>query len=140
MSEPRVMILRAPGTNCDEEAAFAFEKAGAKCQPVHVRALCESPGLLQESAILVLPGGFSYGDDLGSGTVIANELMRYLAEPLARFVERGGLALGICNGFQILVKTGLLPGLSYAPKTADELPGATLTFNECQHFEDRWIH
>lgn len=140
MSAPRVLILRAPGTNCDEETAFAFEKAGAQCSLVHIRALRQSPALLLEHAILALPGGFSYGDDLGSGTVIANELMRHLAEPLARFVERGGLALGICNGFQILVKTGLLPGLAYAPKNPGELPGATLTFNDSQRFEDRWTH
>ena len=140
MTAPRVLILRAPGTNCDEETAFAFEKAGGVCSRVHVRALCQTPSMLQENAILALPGGFSYGDDLGSGTVIANELMRYLADPLKRFVERGGLALGICNGFQILVKTGLLPGLSYAPKSADEAPGATLAFNDSQRFEDRWVH
>lgn len=140
MPTPRVLILRAPGTNCDEETAFAFQKAGATCSLVHVRALCASPTLLNEHAILALPGGFSYGDDLGSGTVIANELMQRLAEPLAQFVERGGLALGICNGFQILVKTGLLPGLSYAPKTPGEVPAATLTFNDSQRFEDRWIY
>jgi phosphoribosylformylglycinamidine synthase len=140
MSAPRVLILRAPGTNCDEETAFAFERAGGQCTPIHIRALCQSPGVLQECRILALPGGFSYGDDLGSGTVIANELMQHLADPLKRFIERGGLALGICNGFQILVKTGLLPGLSYAPKNPGDLPGATLTFNDSQHFEDRWIH
>ena len=140
MSQARVLILRAPGTNCDEETAFAFERAGGRCSLVHVRALCQSPGLLSEHAILALPGGFSYGDDLGSGTVIANELMQHLADPLKRFVERGGLALGICNGFQILVKTGLLPGLSYAPKTPGEAPGATLTFNDSQRFEDRWVN
>ncbi|HLX62738.1 MAG TPA: phosphoribosylformylglycinamidine synthase I [Planctomycetota bacterium] len=166
MSAPRVLILRAPGTNCDEETAFAFEKAGGQCLLVHIRALRASPAMLMEHAILALPGGFSYGDDLGSGTVIGNELMQHLAEPLQRFVERGGLALGICNGFQILVKTGLLPGLSYLnaeggrreeggektnensapsaplppPSSLLPLPAATLTFNESQHFEDRWIH
>src|SRR6185369_14386435 len=135
----RVLILRAPGTNCDAETAFAFEKAGAQTNLVHVRALCDSPNLLQEHAILALPGGFSYGDDLGSGTVLGNELVQKLSEPLRRFVERGGLVIGICNGFQILVKTGLLPGKSFAPKNADEAPGATLTFNDSQRFEDRWI-
>lgn len=133
------MILRAPGTNCDVETGFAFERAGAKARECHVRALCEKPALLNECAILALPGGFSYGDDLGSGTVLANELAQTLAEPLRRFVERGGLVLGICNGFQILIKTGLLPGKSYAPRSAAEAPGATLTFNDSQHFEDRWI-
>ena len=139
MPIPRVMILRAPGTNCDLETAFAFERAGAQAVECYVRALCEQPALLNECAILALPGGFSYGDDLGSGTVLANELTQTLAEPLKRFVERGGLVLGICNGFQILVKTGLLPGLSYVPRQESEAPAATLTFNDSQHFEDRWI-
>jgi phosphoribosylformylglycinamidine synthase len=133
------LILRAPGTNCDLETAFAFERAGAQANLCHVRALCEKPQTLQEHAILALPGGFSYGDDLGSGTVLANEMEQTLAEPLQKFVERGGLVLGICNGFQILVKTGLLPGRSYAPKSDSEAPGATLTFNDSQRFEDRWV-
>ncbi|HEY3323105.1 MAG TPA: phosphoribosylformylglycinamidine synthase I [Planctomycetota bacterium] len=139
MSAARVLILRAPGTNCDLETAFAFEKAGGRTRSLHVRELCAKPALLHEHSILALPGGFSYGDDLGSGTVIANELTQTLAEPLQRFVERGGLVLGICNGFQILVKTGLLPGPSYAPRESRELPAATLTFNDSQRFEDRWV-
>ena len=137
MSVARVLILRAPGTNCDEETAFAFRQAGAAVTAIHIRALCQSPRELQEHAILALPGGFSYGDDLGSGTVLANELTQTLVEPVARFIERGGLILGICNGFQILVKTGLLPGVSYRKNS--ETPGATLTFNDSQRFEDRWV-
>jgi phosphoribosylformylglycinamidine synthase len=139
MASARVLILRAPGTNCDEETAFAFEKAGASVQALHVRALCETPAKLGEYGVLALPGGFSYGDDLGSGTVLANELTRTLAEPLKRFVEKGGLILGICNGFQILIKTGMLPGHSFAPQTDGEAPAATLTFNDSQRFEDRWV-
>ena len=139
MPSARVLILRAPGTNCDVETSFAFQKAGASVNAIHVRALCQSPALFQEHSILALPGGFSYGDDLGSGTVLGNELVQTLSEPLHRFVERGGLVIGICNGFQILVKTGLLPGSSYAPKNDAELPGATLTFNDSLRFEDRWV-
>jgi len=135
----KVLILRAPGTNCDVETGFAFEKAGATVHAIHVRALCEKPALLQEHGVLALPGGFSYGDDLGSGTVLGNELVQVLADPLKRFVERGGLVLGICNGFQILVKTGLLPGSSYLPKEPGQPQSATLTFNDSQHFEDRWV-
>jgi len=138
MKQPSALLLRTAGTNCDEEARFAFEQAGAQVESVHVRALCANPKLLEKHALLILPGGFSYGDDLGSGVVLANEIVQKLAEPFARFVERGGLALGICNGFQVLVKTGLLPGPSYRQKSAGELT-ATLTFNESQHFEDRWI-
>ena len=140
MRSPKVLLLRAPGTNCDSETAFAFTQAGATVNPVHVRALCEAPDLLQQHAILALPGGFSYGDDLGSGTVLANELVQMLSEPLQRFVESGGLVLGICNGFQVLVKTGLLPGRSFVPTSERKLPGATLTFNDSNRFEDRWVH
>lgn len=136
MAGPNVLLIRTAGTNCDEEAAFAFTKAGAAVHPVHVRTLAAKPATLAEHAILVLPGGFSYGDDLGSGVVLANELVQRLQEPLARFVERGGLAIGICNGFQVLVKTGLLPGPSY--RKDGEL-AATLTFNDSQRFEDRWV-
>ena len=134
MAQPSVLLLRTAGTNCDEEARFAFEKAGARVAPVHVRALCENPGKLDEHAILALPGGFSYGDDLGSGVVLANEIVQQLMEPFQRFVERGGLVIGICNGFQVLVKTGLLPGCP----NQHTLP-ATLTFNDSQRFEDRWV-
>lgn len=138
MSAVRVLILRSPGTNCDVETGFAFEQAGATAEALHVRALCEAPQRLQEFSILALPGGFSYGDDLGSGTVLANELMQRLSDAVRRFVEKGGLAIGICNGFQVLVKTGLLPGLSYVQKD-NGLPASTLTFNDSQRFEDRWV-
>jgi phosphoribosylformylglycinamidine synthase len=134
MANARVLILRAPGTNCDQETAFAFQQAGAQTALMHVKALCQSPAKLQEFSILAFPGGFSYGDDLGSGVVLANELTQTLFEPFKRFVERGGLVVGICNGFQVLVKTGFLP-----PKSADQAPGATLTFNDSQKFEDRWV-
>jgi phosphoribosylformylglycinamidine synthase I len=139
MASARVLILRAPGTNCDQETSFAFQQAGAQTASLHVKSLCQSPAKLQEFSILALPGGFSYGDDLGSGVVLANELTQTLFEPFKRFVERGGLVLGICNGFQVLVRTGFLPGPTYAPKTAEQAMGATLTFNDSQRFEDRWV-
>lgn len=147
MSKPAVLLLRTAGTNCDVETGFAFETAGAAVRPLHVRALCEKPALLKEQRIFVVPGGFSYGDDLGSGVVLAHELARRLREPLLRFVEDGGLILGICNGFQVLVRAGLLPDLkarAAAPSETtdkDKLPprGATLTFNDSQVFEDRWV-
>ena len=144
MSQPSVLLLRTAGTNCDEETRFAFEQAGAAVEPVHVRALCQKPALLDSHRIIAFPGGFSYGDDLGSGVVHAHELVQRLREPLARFVERGGLAIGICNGFQVLVKTGLLPGPSYL-KNGEGADGpsaglaATLTHNNSQRFEDRWV-
>ncbi|HYF49023.1 MAG TPA: phosphoribosylformylglycinamidine synthase I, partial [Planctomycetota bacterium] len=139
MASARVLILRAPGTNCDQETAFAFQQAGAQTTSLHVKSLCQSPAKLQEFSILAFPGGFSYGDDLGSGVILANEITQTLYEPFKRFIERGGLVLGICNGFQVLVKTGFLPGSSYAPKSPDQPPAATLTFNDSQRFEDRWV-
>jgi len=129
---PRILILRTAGTNCDLETEFAFQQAGGHAERVHVNRLVEQPGLLDSYSVLVLPGGFSYGDDLGAGRVLANELIAKLGERLQQFIERGKLVLGICNGFQVLVKTGLLPG----PPTDGQ--SVTLTFNDSHRFEDRW--
>jgi phosphoribosylformylglycinamidine synthase I len=139
MSQPSVLLLRTAGTNCDEETKFAFEQAGAKVDPVHVHALGEKPALLDAHQIIAFPGGFSYGDDLGSGVVLAHELVQRLREPLTRFIERGGLAIGICNGFQVLVKTGLLPGPSYLNSASHDGLSSTLTHNDSLRFEDRWV-
>ena len=132
MPKPRVLVLRAPGTNCDEEAAFAWGLAGAEAETWHVGRVVESPGGLDSFQVLTLPGGFSYGDDLGAGRILATRLHTVLGDAFCRFLDRGGLVLGICNGFQVLVKAGLLPGR----------PGighSTLTFNDSGHFESRWI-
>ncbi len=94
--------------------------------------MVESPGGLDSFQILTLPGGFSFGDDLGSGKILATRLGTVLGDPLRRFLDRGGLVLGICNGFQVLVKAGLLPG-------HPEIGAATLTFNDSGHFESRWV-
>jgi len=130
---PHVIVLRAAGTNCDVETDYAFRLAGATTEPLHVNRLAERPEVLHKAQILVIPGGFTYGDDVGAGKVLANELTTRLAEPLHRFVERGGLVLGICNGFQVLVRTGLLPGWD------EEAPSFTLTDNLSGRFEDRWV-
>jgi len=108
MLAPRVLILRAPGTNCDHETAHAFERAGGLARRVHVRALAERPAIADDCQILCIPGGFSYGDDIASGRIFALELRTRLGEALATFRDKGGLVLGICNGFQVLVQTGLL--------------------------------
>jgi phosphoribosylformylglycinamidine synthase subunit PurQ / glutaminase len=130
----RTLILRAPGTNCDEETAFAFERAGAAAERVHINRWLESPRLADDYQVLCLPGGFSYGDDLGSGRIFGNQLRHHLADSLTAFRDAGKLILGICNGFQILVKSGLLD-------TDDDAgPGATLTWNASGRFVDRWIH
>jgi phosphoribosylformylglycinamidine synthase len=129
-----VLILRTAGTNCDRETAFAFELAGAEVTKLHVNALRAEPDRLHGYQIMVIPGGFSYGDDLGAGKVLANEMLADLRPALERFVEDGKLLIGICNGFQVLVKTGLLPGLTRWRQQA------TLTFNDSHKFEDRWTY
>lgn len=134
MTKPRILILRAPGTNCDGETAYAFERAGGLAERVHVNRLLESPALVGQYQVLCLPGGFSYGDDLGAGRILGSQIQHHLAGRLADFREQGGLVLGICNGFQILMKSGLL-----LPPAAAGGPQATLTWNRSGRFEDRWI-
>jgi phosphoribosylformylglycinamidine synthase len=132
MAHTRAIVLRAPGTNCDEETAAAWQRAGADVAIWHVGRLVEAPQSLDNCAILTIPGGFSYGDDLGAGRILATKLRSYLGDALERFHARGGLILGICNGFQVLVKAGLLPG-----GTGTSI--ATLTHNESGRFEARWV-
>ena len=133
--KPRTMILRTAGTNCDAEAAYAFELAGAEVEKVHVKRLIENPGLLNAFQLLAIPGGFSYGDDIAAGRILANQITHHLHDPLHRFVESGHPVIGICNGFQVLVKTDLLPG----PIAGCSGQTATLTNNDCGHFVDRWV-
>ena len=132
--KPNVLVLRAAGTNCDAETAHAFTSVGATATVLHVNRLREKPAMLQEHQILAIPGGFSYGDDVASGRIFANELMSALRDELLRFVDRGGFAIGICNGFQVLVKAGLLPRLD--GQTAQQ---ATLTDNISGIYCDRWV-
>ncbi|MCS7303517.1 MAG: phosphoribosylformylglycinamidine synthase subunit PurQ [Thermoguttaceae bacterium] len=134
MALPRVLILRAPGTNCDVETAFAFEKAGAKAERLHVFRLLENPQLCRTYQIFCIPGGFSYGDDIAAGRILANQIRLHLADLLREFVESGKLILGICNGFQVLVKSDVL-----LPPTQEGLAQATLTWNDSRRFEDRWV-
>lgn len=134
----RVCLLRAPGTNCDQETAFAFRQCGATVDPVHIRALWQKPQRLDRYQILAIPGGFTYGDDLGAGKVLANQMRFRLLGPLGRFVKQGKLIIGICNGFQALVKAGVLPGSSHGDGHGASME-ATLTFNDSGRFEDRWI-
>ena len=133
MATPRVLVLRAPGTNCDGETVFAFERAGARAERIHINRLREDPKLLRQSQILVLPGGFSYGDDVAAGRIFASQLQHYLADAVREFRTAEKLVLGICNGFQILLKAGLL-----VPPDEDG-PLATLSHNENGRFEDRWV-
>jgi phosphoribosylformylglycinamidine synthase subunit PurQ / glutaminase len=135
MATVRCIILRSPGANCDFETQHAFQQAGARADRVHVNRVLDDPGLLDQYQIFCIPGGFSYGDDVGAGNVLANQLHCHLAEALERFRDAGKLALGICNGFQVLVKAGLLPGIDSATG-----PCATLTYNDSNKFEDRWTY
>ncbi len=135
MTRPRTLILRTAGTNCDRETAHAFRRAGAEVELVHVDRVISDPGILAGARILCFPGGFTYGDDLGAGTIAAHRIRDALLEPIRELVGSGGLVLGICNGFQILVKTGLLPALGGHGTTGE----ATLTANDSNRFEDRWV-
>jgi phosphoribosylformylglycinamidine synthase len=134
MATPRVLILRAPGVNCDREAQFAFEQAGAVAERVHINRLREQPALFHRYQILVAPGGFSYGDDVAAGKILANQLAHFLGDALRRFRDQEKLIFGICNGFQALLKAGLI-----LPPDEDG-PLATLTNNDSGHYEDRWVH
>ena len=136
MATPRILILRTAGTNCDLETAFAFEKAGGKAERLHINELKIRPERLADFQILVLPGGFTYGDDIASGKILANELRTTLAGQIDKFLAEGKLILGICNGFQVLVKAGLLPRLEPGETSIE----ATLTINDSTKFEDRWVY
>ncbi|GAB6166866.1 phosphoribosylformylglycinamidine synthase subunit PurQ [Thermostilla marina] len=135
MATPRVLVLRAPGTNCDEETAFAFEKAGGKADRVHINRLLENPSLLDAYQIACVPGGFSYGDDVAAGKILAVQIRHHLAGAFGDFLERNTLVLGICNGFQVLLKSGIL-----LPPAEDGTAEATLTWNDSGRYEDRWVY
>jgi phosphoribosylformylglycinamidine synthase len=134
---PRVFILHANGTNRDREAALACELAGADPEIVHVNQLIAGERQLLDYHMLVVPGGFSYGDDLGAGTLWALDLRHRLGGDVFRFVESGRPVLGICNGFQVLVKSGLLPGLE---TSANGERAVTLAPNNSARFECRWVY
>jgi phosphoribosylformylglycinamidine synthase I len=133
---PRALILRTAGTNCDGETAFAFERAGFAPERLHINRLLESPAQLHDYQALAIPGGFSYGDDIAAGRIFANQIAHHLHEALRDFIVAGKPIIGICNGFQVLVKTDLLPG-PLAGKTGQT---CTLTNNDTGRFIDRWIH
>ena len=129
MAKVKALMLRAAGTNCDGETAYAFEKAGARADFVHVNRLAEGEVSSLDYQILAIPGGFTYGDDIAAGKVLANELTNRVGDQVRAFVDAGRLVIGICNGFQVLVKMGLLPG--WQPRQKD----VTLTNNDSNRFE-----
>jgi phosphoribosylformylglycinamidine synthase I len=134
--KPTTLILRAAGTNCDAEAAFAFELAGSATKSLHINRILENPAILHQFQILAFPGGFSYGDDIAAGKILANQIVHHLGDPMRKFIESGKPVIGICNGFQVLVKTDLLPG----PLAGKSGQTATLTNNDSGRFIDRWVH
>lgn len=136
-----VLILHATGTNRDHEAALAVEKAGGQPEILHVNALRDDPAQLRRFRMLILPGGFSYGDALGAGRLLASDLRWLFEDELARFIESGKPVLGICNGFQALVKSGWLPGPSSGGtrECRDRKVEATLAPNASNRFECRWV-
>jgi phosphoribosylformylglycinamidine synthase I len=133
VTRPRVLILKATGTNRDGDAAFAITRAGGEPTVMHVNQLRETPRALQTYQMLLLPGGFSYGDALGAGRLLATDMRWFFHEQFADFVAAGKPVIGICNGFQALVKSGWLPG----PPT--DVAQATLTRNASNRFECRWV-
>lgn len=138
MATPRVCVLRAPGTNCDQETAFAFETSGAKADRVHLMRLFEEPALFKDYQILCIPGGFSYGDDLGAGVIFSRQLSGPLEQALGEFLQRDTLILGICNGFQVLLKAGILPNGTTTWPPRSEQP-ATLTWNDNGKYTAIWV-
>lgn len=141
MATPRVCVLRAPGTNCDVETAYAFDVCGAEAERVHLLRLLENPRMLSEFQMLCVPGGFSYGDDIGAGVIFAQQLLGRLGDAIGEFLERDTLVLGICNGFQVLLKAGILPnGTTEWPPNGDTPRTTTLTWNDNGKYTALWVH
>ena len=135
MTKPRVIVLRAAGSNCDMETQHAFEYAGAAAEMVHINRFLRGELRIADYQILAIPGGFTYGDDISAGKILANELRFKLADQLTTFHQAGKLIIGICNGFQVLVKAGLLPEVDFSGEQK-----VTLVHNDSGKFEDRWVY
>ncbi len=128
----KALVLYGYGINCEHESKNAIEKSGGRADILHLNKVLDNPRLLEEYNMLFIPGGFSFGDDLGSGKVFANKMKFKLRDELEEFVKADKLVLGICNGFQVLVKMGLLPEPDFNQKV-------TLIGNDSGHYEDRWV-
>ncbi|MCU0916691.1 MAG: phosphoribosylformylglycinamidine synthase I [Planctomycetes bacterium] len=135
MQEVRAIVLRAAGINTDVETEYALELAGARADRVHINRVIEDKDLLAQYHILIFPGGFSYGDDVAAGRIMANQVIHHLTDAVRRFIDDGKLVLGICNGFQVLVKAGILPG-----GDGFRQEEVTITGNDSGQYEDRWVY
>ncbi|MDP2641691.1 MAG: phosphoribosylformylglycinamidine synthase I [bacterium] len=125
MKTVKVLVFSGYGLNCEEETKHAFKLAGGEADIVHINDLVAGEKKLKDYDILVFPGGFSYGDDTGSGKAYANKIKNHLSRDIQKFIESGKLMIGICNGFQILTNLGVLPG--------------ALTYNKGARYTDRWV-
>jgi phosphoribosylformylglycinamidine synthase len=132
--KPKALVIRAAGTNCDQETIHALATVGAESQLVHINQLLSGHLRLHPYHMIVIPGGFSYGDDISAGKVLANEFRLKLKDQLARFIEGKKPVIGVCNGFQVLVKAGLLPGFN----AVDEEQSVTLALNDSNRFQCHW--
>jgi phosphoribosylformylglycinamidine synthase len=128
----KALVLYGYGVNCEAESRHAIEKSGGRADIVHLNKVLNDPQILKDYNMLFLPGGFSFGDDLGAGKVFCNKMKFKLRYQLEEFVNGDNLILGICNGFQMLVKMGLLPEPDFRQRV-------TIIPNESGHFEDRWV-
>jgi len=135
MAKPQTLVLTGYGINCEEETAFAFERSGSGTRIIHINDLIENRKLLDEYQILVFPGGFSYGDDTGSGKALANRIKNNLLDEIKKFIERDTLMLGICNGFQVLTNLGVVPALKGFTGNAE----VSLEHNKSFRYQCRWI-
>ena len=135
MAKVKTLMLRAPGTNCDFETQVAFEQAGSEVDSALVTEILRGSKSLADYQIMIVPGGFTYGDDISAGKIMANEIRLRLGDRIRKFVDDGKLVMGVCNGFQVLVKAGILPGLE-----GHGLQPVTLTANDSGKFECRWIY
>jgi len=133
--KPRVAVISGFGINCELETMAVFEMAGASADRIHVNRLVGGEVSLEDYQIMAVPGGFSFGDHLGSGRLLGNRLRFGLREQVLEFVRAGKPVIGICNGFQVLIKMGLLPGDDEVSLTQT----ASLALNDSGHYEDRWV-
>lgn len=133
--KPKILIITGYGVNCEAESSRAWEMAGASPVQVHVNDLLERPEQMRGVQGLMFIGGFSYGDHMTSGHVFASRVKHHLRDELQSFIDDGKIILGVCNGFQVMTKIGLLPGLD---GTYFE-PTVSLLQNDCGHFQNYWV-